>query len=266
MTDRHTADTITDDELDALYARIEQAERRADIADDATARTKELMARRTETLRKRAEDAEAAIERVRKRAEQWQGPMRPGERNSAAQQLLGLLAAPPNPAATDPAEARKSARMYAALYSSAEQTVSRVITLHEQWTKAGPPPLGTSLSRWWDARLLELRDAIQPPITWPRRTPVDQNQRRARQVAMRKGQPLPHDRTPAEGGQPTSYFIQSRPAPSQPWQRPSGVSASWRSKATALDRLADRRRAQPGWEHRLMERIVTVTEQPATEE
>ena len=37
----------------------EQADRRADIADDITRHTKELLARRTETLRKRAEDAEA---------------------------------------------------------------------------------------------------------------------------------------------------------------------------------------------------------------
>lgn len=63
-----------------------------------------------------------------------------------------------------------------------------------------------------------------------------------------------------------AYFIQSRPAPSQPWQQASGVPFSWASKATALDRLADRRERQPGWEHRLMERITTVTEQPATEE
>ncbi|NJP74323.1 hypothetical protein HCJ99_26405 [Streptomyces sp. C1-2] len=37
----------------------EQAERHTDIADDVTRHTKELMARRTETLRKRAESAEA---------------------------------------------------------------------------------------------------------------------------------------------------------------------------------------------------------------
>ncbi len=38
---------------------MDQHERRADIADSVTAHTKELMARRTETLRKRAEGAEA---------------------------------------------------------------------------------------------------------------------------------------------------------------------------------------------------------------
>ncbi|WP_055696520.1 hypothetical protein [Streptomyces silaceus] len=88
-----------------------------------------------------------------------------GEYYPIAEDVLAETYEPvqPAPTATDPAEARKTARMYAALYSSAEQTVSRVITLHEQWTKTGPPPLGTSLSRWWDARLSELHDAILGP-------------------------------------------------------------------------------------------------------
>ncbi|MFE0132424.1 hypothetical protein ACFWY6_12755 [Streptomyces sp. NPDC059037] len=55
---RKTADTITDDLLDALYAHAEQA-------DAVTAETKRLMERRTATLRERAVRAEAAIERVR---------------------------------------------------------------------------------------------------------------------------------------------------------------------------------------------------------
>ncbi|MFC7906437.1 hypothetical protein [Streptomyces nigra] len=57
-----------------------------------------------------------------------------------------------------------NARVFAALHRSAEQDVSRVIDLYEQWVKAGPPPLGTPVSRWWDARLVELHDAILPPI------------------------------------------------------------------------------------------------------
>ncbi|MFD9444979.1 hypothetical protein [Streptomyces sp. NPDC060001] len=39
----------------------------------------------------------------------------------------------------------------------------RVSSLYERWVKAGPPPLGVILSRWWDARLVELHDAIRPP-------------------------------------------------------------------------------------------------------
>ena len=42
----------------------------------------------------------------------------------------------------------------------AEATIARVHALHQQWVKAGPPPLGVSLSRWWDARLVELHHAI----------------------------------------------------------------------------------------------------------
>ncbi|GHI91706.1 hypothetical protein [Streptomyces olivaceus] len=45
---------------------------------------------------------------------------------------------------------------------SAEATVTRVVALHEQWVKAGFPPLGVNLNRWWDSRLAELHNAIQP--------------------------------------------------------------------------------------------------------
>lgn len=54
-------------------------------------------------------------------------------------------------------------RLTAALHQSAEADVRRVTVLYEQWVKAGPPPAGTSVSRWWDARLVELHDAILPP-------------------------------------------------------------------------------------------------------
>jgi hypothetical protein len=38
--------------------------------------------------------------------------------------------------------------------------VQRVGDLYERWVKAGPPPLGASLARWWDQRLVELREAV----------------------------------------------------------------------------------------------------------
>lgn len=66
----------------------------------------------------------------------------------------------PAPAATEATEHEKTTRVFAALHRSAEQDVSRVIALYERWVKAGPPPLGTSMSRWWDKRLVELHDAI----------------------------------------------------------------------------------------------------------
>ncbi|WP_431985259.1 hypothetical protein [Streptomyces qinglanensis] len=63
----------------------------------------------------------------------------------------------------------------------------------------------------------------------------------------------------------TAYFIQSRPHPGAPWQRPTGITASWELKPMALGKLAARREMQPQWKHRLMVRITTVTEQPAEE-
>ncbi|MEU1141814.1 hypothetical protein ABZ392_33900 [Streptomyces sp. NPDC005885] len=63
----------------------------------------------------------------------------------------------------------------------------------------------------------------------------------------------------------TSYYIQSRPTPRQPWQRATGVQITWHSKPKALSKLAARREMQPNWEHRLMVRTVKVTEEPLDE-
>lgn len=62
-----------------------------------------------------------------------------------------------------------------------------------------------------------------------------------------------------------TYFIQSRPAPSAPWQDP-GRSITWASLDKALDQLAVRRERQPNWEHRLMKRTITVTDEPVPED
>lgn len=43
---------------------------------------------------------------------------------------------------------------------NAEAEVQRVVDLYERWVKAGPPPLGAPLARWWDKRLVELREAV----------------------------------------------------------------------------------------------------------
>ncbi|MEU3507642.1 hypothetical protein ABZ733_06900 [Streptomyces longwoodensis] len=69
----------------------------------------------------------------------------------------------PAPAATEATDRETTARVFAALHRSAEQDVIRVIALYERWVKAGPPPLGASMARWWDARLIELHNAIRPP-------------------------------------------------------------------------------------------------------
>lgn len=229
---RKTADTITDDDLDALYRRIETLEHVAagnkrhvqlivpELENcDAARRVLRERAKRAEEWAEatakvgtrnmvRAEQAEAAIARVRERAEQWQAAMIPGERNPAAQQVLHLLDEL-SPAATEATEAAAPAlrqqlraaieptlleypehnrtdeheellgeivtavlaailpatRTTAALARRSEADVQRVIALYEQWVKAGPPPLGTLMSRWWDARLVELHEAILPPTT-----------------------------------------------------------------------------------------------------
>lgn len=49
----------------------------------------------------------------------------------------------------------------------AEAAVERARTLAARWIKAGPPPLGTSVSRWWDARLVELNAALDDPKDQP---------------------------------------------------------------------------------------------------
>ncbi|MFD9444973.1 hypothetical protein [Streptomyces sp. NPDC060001] len=54
------------------------------------------------------------------------------------------------------------ARITATLARMSESDVQRVIALYERWVKAGPPPLGVSLARWWDKRLVELHEAIRP--------------------------------------------------------------------------------------------------------
>ncbi|WP_042170150.1 hypothetical protein [Streptomyces sp. NBRC 110035] len=54
-------------------------------------------------------------------------------------------------------------RITAALARDYEATVQRTTALYEGWMKAGPPPLGTSVARWWDQRLVELRAALLPP-------------------------------------------------------------------------------------------------------
>ena len=47
--------------------------------------------------------------------------------------------------------------------TDAAADIQRVAALHDRWVKAGPPPLGTSISRWWDRRLAELHKALAEP-------------------------------------------------------------------------------------------------------
>lgn len=84
-------------------------------------------------------------------------------RDDLAQRVREAASIDSGQAATGATEAEKSTRVSVALHRSAEDDVSRVIDLYEQWVKAGPPPLGVLINRWWDARLVELHNAILPP-------------------------------------------------------------------------------------------------------
>ncbi|KND29879.1 hypothetical protein [Streptomyces stelliscabiei] len=58
-----------------------------------------------------------------------------------------------------------AARITATLGRMSDADVQRVIALYEHWVKAGPPPLGTLINRWWDHRLAELHAALLNPST-----------------------------------------------------------------------------------------------------
>jgi hypothetical protein len=45
--------------------------------------------------------------------------------------------------------------------TSADMSAVRDLLAH--WQTAGPPPLGTSINRWWDRRLVELATALATP-------------------------------------------------------------------------------------------------------
>ncbi|MET7746560.1 hypothetical protein [Streptomyces sp. NPDC005385] len=60
------------------------------------------------------------------------------------------------------AYARELAALIADPAPPAEETDTRVTALYEKWLKAGAPPLGVSIARWWDARLIEFHEAIRP--------------------------------------------------------------------------------------------------------
>lgn len=64
-------------------------------------------------------------------------------------------------AATDGELRRQLADAIRAL-GKAETELAGVRALRDRWIKAGPPPLGSSISRWWDKRLAELGAALRP--------------------------------------------------------------------------------------------------------
>lgn len=61
----------------------------------------------------------------------------------------------------------------------AEAAIERVRRLADGWVKAGPPPLGTLMSRWWDKRLIELLAALDEPAAGPAATEATDTQKNA---------------------------------------------------------------------------------------
>ncbi|MEH0542968.1 hypothetical protein QA802_07765 [Streptomyces sp. B21-105] len=136
-------DDLTSDALDALYEQLETAEENESQRQLATAR--EALASAT-TRAALAEHELAALRQVAR------GYCPACGRGDAG------------PTVNDWEQQKQRADAAEAV---AEQDVTRVIALYEQWVKAGPPPLGTPTSRWWDARLAELHNTIRPPTNQP---------------------------------------------------------------------------------------------------
>lgn len=47
--------------------------------------------------------------------------------------------------------------------ATAQAAIARVRALHTGWLSTGAPPLGTSIARWWDKRLIELAATLDEP-------------------------------------------------------------------------------------------------------
>jgi hypothetical protein len=71
---------------------------------------------------------------------------------------------------TEAESADAAAGSYAHRAEHAEAALERVRRLADGWVKAGPPPLGTSMARWWDKRLIELLAALDQPAAGPAAT------------------------------------------------------------------------------------------------
>ncbi|MFF9312183.1 hypothetical protein ACF1BS_14855 [Streptomyces sp. NPDC014748] len=127
-----------------------------------------------EDTRRALAKSEAAVKRAHKLASTWAVLRAYG---SAATELRNALDGPSARPTTQPSargprcgnnpnvkltDGDRQAVDQFKTYLQQRATTARVSDLYKQWVKAGPPPFGTSLSRWWDARLAELHAALQP--------------------------------------------------------------------------------------------------------
>lgn len=155
MTDRISLDALNSDQLDALYARAEQAEAQRD------------------QLRARAEDWKQAAGASMKVADELRterDALAAGvplicsdERHKTKVFTLELeLQRLSTLGQTMQTNACKALSEAGWARHNAETTTDQVRALAETW-RGTTVPLGTSINRWWDARLVELNTALEPP-------------------------------------------------------------------------------------------------------
>lgn len=154
---RTRLDDLTSDDLDRLYDDLDRyAEVLGEMNEQAVTNAKQLAALR-EVARGycpacgRGDCAPTADQwyKQRQRADRAEAELRQYTEADSADAAAGSYAG-----RAEQAEQERD---------TAEATAARIRALYEQWVKGGPPPLGTSMSRWWDRRLAELHRAIQPP-------------------------------------------------------------------------------------------------------
>jgi hypothetical protein len=131
MTDRIRLDHLTSDQYDQLCDELEDAREQL---------------RLTDAMRQQNLDAAAAAVQ---RAEQAEAKVLDYENRITWHTTCGSCARVLDSSIRETERAVK-----------AEAAVARARALANQWTKAGPPPLGTPLARWVDRRLVELNTAL----------------------------------------------------------------------------------------------------------
>lgn len=155
MTDHLTVDTITSNQLDALQLRAARMEH-------AVAEHAKLSVQLEDAERERDEHKQnylgacttIAAMHAAAVGRNDEGPIRGVVEDVEDVRLRAEQAE---------AEVKRLSLMvdeYATGAGALTDKLKRVRDLRDRWTQAGPPPLGVSLARWVDARLIELNIAL----------------------------------------------------------------------------------------------------------
>lgn len=190
MTDRLTVDTINADQLNRLYDRLdgyEAAERYRKAATEATrpASPAVVVARTGAAVRR---EIAAGVQRCDEAADMVRkaGVLRSHIADALLDHLSRTADVRQNtegelafmPVVTDDERMRLADVVLLAVLPHGKflgdqlrhsgALIERVIALHERWVADGAPPLGVPIARWWDRRLVELHEAINPPADQPK--------------------------------------------------------------------------------------------------